>query len=340
MHTMRTTAVVLATLVFVLSMIAAMTGTWDRVARLTVSRPSPQEMEAFFKDSMEPILKARQEANRESRERCILRIRDQFAAYRQSIDPFTDDITSLWTRMGVLRRMPADWWKEDGRVDRYVSEKFQHYFFNDEQLALGIQRSLEAFREDLRADRALMLSRIKVAIQEKDLPEVTIPETEFESSVQQSMERLASRRASDSVYQGISTFIVSDVAMTVATSIVTRVATSLGTSAAASAAAAGGSTAGSAAIGAGGGSLAGPAGTAIGLGVGLVVGAAVDWWMTDSFRGHLRTELQTYLFQLEHGILFGNGQEKGLESDLDKLLLDLANAEREVLHQKWVETIR
>ncbi|MFO0924421.1 MAG: hypothetical protein U0905_18245 [Pirellulales bacterium] len=340
MNEMRTIVTVIGLLILALSGVAWTTGSWNAIATITQNRPTRTQMETVFSESFEPILKAREEANRESRERCILRIRDQFAAYRQSIDPFTDDITSLWTRMGVLRRMPADWWNEDGRVDRYVSEKFQHYFFDDEQLALGIQRSLEAFREDLRADRALMLSRIKVAIQEKDLPEVTIPETEFESSVQRSMEKLASRRASDSVYQGISTFIVSDVAMTVATSIVTRVATSLGTSAAASAAAAGGSTAGSAAIGAGGGSLAGPAGTAIGLGVGLVVGAAVDWWMTDSFRGHLRTELQSYLFQLEHGILFGNGQEKGLESDLDKLLLDLANAEREVLHQKWMETIR
>ena len=126
MNEMRTIVTVIGLLILALSGVAWTTGSWNAIATITQNRPTRTQMETVFSESFEPILKAREEANRESRERCILRIRDQFAAYRQSIDPFTDDITSLWTRMGVLRRMPADWWNEDGRVDRYVSEKFQH----------------------------------------------------------------------------------------------------------------------------------------------------------------------------------------------------------------------
>ena len=109
--------------------------------------------------------------------------------------------------------------------------------------------------------------------------------------------------------------------------------TSIGTTIAASSTAAGGATAGSATAGAGGGSLVGPAGTAIGLGVGLVVGIAVDWWMTESFRGRLEDELESYLFRLEHGILFGENGNEGIESDLQKLLEDLTKAQQEALSQ-------
>ncbi len=295
------------------------------------------DLQSMFRDHVQPLLEASGEGSRESAARCTQRIHDHFETYRQHIGVFVDDITSTWTRLGILRRMPADWWQKENRVEEFVQKKFEKHIFSEGKLNDDITTALVALRDDLRADRALLLSRVKLAVSESEFPDVEIPSNiDFDVEVNQLLHRFASRRATDTVYQGLATLVTSEVAALAATSIVARVVTALGTSAATSAAAAGGATAGGAAAGAGGGSLGGPVGTAIGLGIGVVVGIAVDWWMTDRFRDQMKTELQLYLFRLESGILRGAHDQTGLEADLERLVEDINRAQREVLTRKLI----
>ncbi len=300
-------------------------------------QPLTLDRQSMFNDHVQPLLNQCGEGNRQSAERCSKRVHEQFAAYRQNVGVFVDDITSTWTRLGILRRMPADWWREDDRVKKYVQAKFEKHIFSEGKLNEDITAALVALRNDLRADRANLLAQVKLAVSESEFPDVEIPSNlDFDSEVNQLLHRFASRRATDSVYQGLATLVSSEVATLAAAGIVTRVVASLGTSAATSAAAAGGATTGSAAAGAGGGSLGGPVGTAIGLGIGVVVGIAVDWWMTDRFREQLKSELQLYLFRLESAILRGTQDQTGLEADLERLVEDFNRAQREVLSRKLI----
>ena len=95
------------------------------VPPLTVDRQS------MFDHHVQPLLDRCGAGNRQSAERCSQRVHEQFAAYRKNVGVFVDDITSTWTRLGILRRMPADWWREDGRVEKYVQAKFEKHIFSE-----------------------------------------------------------------------------------------------------------------------------------------------------------------------------------------------------------------
>ncbi len=261
---------------------------------------------AVYDREIRPIIDESHRESRKSIERCSDRIRDMFKDYQSGIDPFVQDITSTWTRLGVLSRMPAAWWKEDDRVDRFIREKFEKHLFSEGDLNRGMTEAMQMLREDLMADRARLLSQVKASVSTSDLPDVVIPEDfDFEKQVVERLQSYATARAEDSVYQGLASLVSSEVASAIAASMIVRVVGTMGASATAGAATAGGATASGAAAGAGGGSLAGPAGTAIGLGVGLVAGIAIDWWMTSRFQSELTKELRQYLFRLEAGILHG-----------------------------------
>ncbi len=74
-----------------------------------------------------------------------------FKDYQSGIDPFVQDITSTWTRLGVLSRMPAAWWKEDDRIDRFIREKFEKHLFSEGDLNRGMTEAMQMLREDLMA---------------------------------------------------------------------------------------------------------------------------------------------------------------------------------------------
>ena len=290
---------------------------------------------SVFETEIRPLIDESCRESHKSIERCSDRIRDMFKDYRSGIDPFVQDITSTWTRLGVLSRMPAAWWKEDDRIDKFIREKFEEHLFSEGELNRGMTEAMEMLREDLMADRVQLLSQVKASISTNDLPDVVIPENlDFEKEVVARLQSYATSRAEDSVYQGLASLVTSEVASAIAASMIVRVVGTMGASATAGAAAAGGATASGAAAGAGGGSLAGPAGTAIGLGVGLVAGIAIDWWMTSRFQTELQQELRQYLFRLEAGILHGGPGNAGLESSLEKLIDDVRAAEQEVFQAR------
>lgn len=296
-----------------------------------------EERRAFFDSQIDPLILTSHEEGRKSIERCSDRIREMFGRYGEGIDPFVHDLTSTWTRLGVLKRMPGEWWTQDDRVEKFIQEKFEKHIFSEGQLNRELTGAMRDLREDLLADRMRLLSQIKLSISVSELPELSLPDNiEFEKQVVEQLNHYSSLRAQDSVYQGLAGLISSEVASTLATSLVVRVVSSVGTSAAASAATAGGATATGAATGAGGGSLGGPAGTAIGLGVGLVAGIAIDWWMTSRFQSELKQELRQYLYRLEATLLHGNSEASGLEANLERLIDEIRDAERDIFRQRLI----
>jgi hypothetical protein len=290
-----------------------------------------------FEEHVLPILEDEGRLSHQSVERCLKRIEDRFHAYRQGIPSFTKDIVSTWTRLGILRRMPTDWWRSENSVDQYVREKFEKHLFREDQLNEDITAALLAFREDMEADRNRLLSRVKVAISASELPLMSVPDfQEYESEVRDALVAMVQDQASDSVHAGVVALVTSEVASTIAMSLVTRLVAGIGTSTALSAGAAGGATAGGAATGAGTGSLGGPAGTIIGLGVGIVVGVSIDWWMTRQFQSKLQSEMIDYIVRLESRLIHGSPQKPGLKSTLENILQELIQAQQRVLRCKLV----
>lgn len=308
---------------------------------ITPSMQTPKlDRRAIFDSHVSPILLENKGNHKAIRDQCSDRIRDQFKDYHSGVEPFVEDITSTWTRLGILKRMPLDWWKEDDRIEKFVMTKFEKHLFSEGDLNRCITESLSQLKGDLIADQASLLTKIKVSVSESEFPEITIPSNaEFDRNVTESLSDFASREATNSVKQGLSSLVKSEVASAIATGIVARVVASIGATAASTATTSGGATAGGAATGAGAGSFGGPVGTAIGLGIGLVVGIAVDWWSTERFRENLRMELHAYLYRLEQGILHGTG-DNGLETELDELMLELERAQTKVLEDKILNASR
>lgn len=317
--------------ILVVSIVAWFVVTRTETPAPPIPQPPPVEVnrtKEFYDSTLQPLVDENQRANLAAVERCLARIGDSFTKYRKGIKPFSDDITSMGTRFGILRRMPANWWYEDGRIQQYVQTKFETHIFGEKQLNDDLTLALTSLRDEIYANRSQLLASVKLAVSESDFPELAIPDYKaFDDQVNQLLVEFSSNRAKDSVYHGIATMVTSEVAVFVVNQIITRVVTAIGTSAAASAATAGGATAGGAAAGAGGGSLGGPVGTAIGLGVGLVVGILVDWWMTENFKATLESDLNKYLTDLHDGIIEGVNGEPGLRDALQDFGTDYNKAQ-------------
>ena len=97
-------------------------------------------------------LKAHHQQNIEAMERTVIRVEEMFDNYRRGVDPLVEDMTSLGTRFGVLRRMPMGWWYEDDRVQEYVQAKFEHHLFNEASLVDSLRKAQVELVEALRAN--------------------------------------------------------------------------------------------------------------------------------------------------------------------------------------------
>ncbi len=295
------------------------------------------QRQAFYAQQIDPLMRTTEQANLEAAERAVFRLLDVFDKYRSGIQPFAEDITSLATRFGILRRMFGGWWHEDERVHAYVQDKFETYLFSENQLHQDIVAVIHAFREDLDANENRMLTSVRAAVEAHPLPQMEMPEyRQFEEAVRSIILEFSTNRARDSVYQGIATLVVAEVAAISAHQLIVRVMLSSGTAAATSAAAGGGATASATATGGAAGTLGGPMGTVIGLGVGLGVGIAVDWWMTERFQEKLAHDLKVYFDGLQMALLNGTHSEPGLKIALNQFVDDLSVAQTKVVHQSLV----
>lgn len=323
--------------ILVVSIVAWFAVTRTKTRLPPIPEPPPVEgnlPKEFLDSTLRPLVDENQQANLDACERCLIRIDDSFTKYRKGIQPFSDDITSIGTRFGILRRMPANWWYQDGRILRFVQTKFETHIFGEKQLNDDLTLALTSLRDEIHANGNHLLASVKLAVSESDLPSVAVPDYRaFDEQVNQLLLEMSSNRAKESVYHGVATLVTSEVAALAATQIITRVVTVIGTSSVASAAAGGGAAAGGAATGAGGGSLGGPIGTAIGLGVGVVAGILVDWWMTENFKATLEADLNNYLTTLRDGIIEGVNGEPGLRQALQEFGTDYNHAQATAFHR-------
>jgi hypothetical protein len=303
----------------------------------TPPHPSFDRRAVFYRTEITPLMQGNVQANREAAQRCLARIDDAFARYRQGIPSFSEDITSMGARFGMLVRLPSDWWYDDGRLEQYVQDKFATHLFSEDHLNADLTHALSAFRDDLRANRSQLLAQTKIAIQESDFPDLAVPDYHsFDSKVNRQLVEFATGRAQDSVYHGIATFIVSEVAAIAGTQLLTRVVTAIGTGAVTGVAAGSSAAASGAAAGAGAGTMAGPLGTSIGVGVGMVVGVMVDWWMTEQFQAKLENDLHQYLTKLRNGIIEGVNGQPGMREILSIFNDDLNQAHRATMYHRLV----
>lgn len=304
--------------------------------------PSPDVLRArFYDETVEPQIVATDRLNREAADRCVARIVRLVDGYRRGVDPFVDDLTSISTRLGIVRRMPTDWWYQDQGVSSYVQEKFQSHLFSEEKLTSDIASVLTNFRAEVDANQRRMLTDVKAALTTSDLPRINLDAYEpFFAQVASDLQSYSTQQGATSVTNGITTLLVSEAGSFVAVSVVGSLLTRFTIAGAATAAVGASATAGGTAVGAGGGSLVGPAGTAVGFVVGFGVGLAIDWYLTDQFRADLSTQMKGFLDSLQSTLLVGepNQTDDGLAAVLPSVCDDLRAAYRERFYQQIVQT--
>lgn len=286
-----------------------------------VPQKSPAELRAergtFFKAEVEPSITEADKLNREAAERCVARLKESFDGYRTGIQPFCQEINSWGTRLGVIRRMPSDWWYEQTDVSDYIQAKFAKHLFTDKKLAMDIERALAQYRADVEANQYTLITRIRAAISSGDLPGLPdINYTEFSKDLSERLTVYSVESAKDSVVNGIVTEVASGVGGFAAEQLLAQLVVRLTAMVGASTASAGGATAGGAAVGGGGGSLGGPLGAAAGIAVGLVIGGVVDWWMSSSFEAKMTEQLNSLIDELNNAVIAGDANRPGLRDGL------------------------
>ena len=261
---------------------------------------------SFFDTEVEPRIVETDALNREAAQRCIVRLGYVIDNYRDGVDPFVEDLTSISTRLGIVRRMPGNWWRGDDRIEGYVQQKFEKHLFSQQKLMRDVAGVLDDFRSEVDANQKRMLVSVQASLDTADLPEVDIEDYEpFFASVAGQLRTYATQQGTNTVYNGLTVLAVSEVGSFAAVSVASGLLARFGSAAAATAAVGVGATAGTTAAGAGGGSFAGPVGTVVGLGVGLAVGLAIDWWMTEQFEEKMNEQMKGYLDSLEQTLLHG-----------------------------------
>ena len=260
----------------------------------------------LFDEAVQPQIARADQLNRQAAKRCVARLDRVLRGYQRGVNPFVSDLTSISTRLGIVRRVPGNWWNEDQRIEKYVREKFEHHLFSEQALVTDIGDVLEQFKSEVESNQRRMLASVRVAVTESELPEVDVDQyDDFFQSVVVQLNDFATARGTESVYSGLTVLVISEAGSFAATSIVAGLLARFGTAAVVSAAAGAGATAGAAGVGAGGGTLAGPVGTAVGFGVGLAVGLVIDWWMTEKFEAEMSTQMNGYISSLRQTILHG-----------------------------------
>ena len=262
---------------------------------------------AFFDAEVEPRIVETDALNRQAAERCVERLQRVIDGYRDGVDPFVEDLASISTRLGIVRRMPGNWLAGDQRIEAYVQQKFEKHLFSQQQLMRDVASVLDNFRNEVDANQNRLLVSVRASLGMSDLPEVDIDDYQpFFDSVAKQLRTYSTQQGTSSVYNGLTVLVISEAGSYAAVSVVAGLLARFGSAAAATAAVGVGATAGVTAAGAGGGSFVGPVGTAVGLGVGLAIGLTIDWWMTEQFEKKMSDQMKNYLDSLEQTMLHGS----------------------------------
>ncbi|QDT13197.1 hypothetical protein [Planctomycetes bacterium K23_9] len=260
----------------------------------------------FFDEKVEPRIVEADALNREAADRCIAKISAAMDHYRGGVEPFVDDLTSISTRFGIVKRMPSDWWRKENKIENFVEDKFQQHLFSQQTLMDDIAVILADFKSEIDTNQKRMLISVKTDLNAADLPEVQADEYQpFFESVSRQLQGYSAKQGTASVQNAVGVLIISEAGVFAGRSIVVGLLARFGSTAVVSSAAGATATAGTTAAGTGTGAFGGPVGAVVGFGVGLAVGMVIDWWMTEQFEAKMRSQMYGYLNTLENTILYG-----------------------------------
>jgi len=272
----------------------------------------------FYRRDLVPLLDKAKTQNLASADKSVDRLHEEFERFRSGIPGFVEDVASWGTRFGVVRRMTKDKWtniwkkKDDPDSEllkNFMLDKFQSHIMPKDSLQRAVESAIAQFKDDVTANRNLLLSEMKMALSTADAP-LDFPKPKFaafQKLFDDVVAQSVTNQANQSLINGVVAVVASSAGGIAAEQLVIQIVQLFGTEAVAAgieaAAAAGSSMAGGGALGAASGWLGGPAGEVIGVGAGLAVGAVIDWWVTERFKTSLTQELSTYLNDLEHAMI-------------------------------------
>ncbi|WP_147871429.1 hypothetical protein [Stieleria maiorica] len=308
----------------------------------------------FYDAQVLPLIAEVDALNLAAADRCLNRIDRILQGYHAGVEPFVADMTSISTRLGVLKRMPGGWWTSDGRVEAYVQDKFETHLFSQQTLLEDISGALLQFRRDVDANQSLMLTRVQAALSTSDLPDVLLqPHDTFFRELSTELGSYAAGQGATSVENMLGALVLGEVGAFAARSVVAGLLVRFAPSVAISSAAGASATVGASATGAGGGSIGGPVGAVVGFGAGLAIGLVIDWWMTEQFEAELTRQMHVYLNDLEATLISGGTSASdettkeradaaaeptsGLKHALPNLCGQLRNAYRDRFYQQIVD---
>ncbi len=296
------------------------------------------ERDSFFKTDVAPCIAEADRLNREAAERGMDRLKNSLDGYRTGIAPFCKEINTWGTRLGVVRRMPTDWWYEKTDVVDFIQAKFAKHLFTDEKLKADIANALVQYRQEVIANQNTMISQIRASVSSHDIPGLPeIDYSEFAGDLSRQLNAYSTQAAKDSVVTGIVVEVASGVGGLAAEQLLVQIVGRLAGMSAASAATAGGATAGGAAVGGGAGLLGGPVGTAIGIAGGLVIGAIIDWWMSSNFEAKMAEQLNELIDAVTDEVIDGDADRTGLRDGLYASCDVMRQAYENSLHTRIVD---
>lgn len=308
----------------------------------------------FYDTQVIPLINDVDSQNRAAADRCLEKIDRIVDGYHRGVEYFVDDMTSVSTRLGVLKRMPGGWWASDGRVETYVQQKFETHLFSEQKLVDDLSGALLGFRQDVNANQRMMLTRVQAALSTADLPGVELEQREdFFRELSTQLGSYAAEQGTTSVENMLGAFVLGEVGAFAARSVVGGLLVRFAPSVAVASAAGASATVGASATGAGGGSLGGPVGAVVGFGAGLAIGLVIDWWMTERFEAELSGQLHAYLDDLRAALVSGENtdsesttirkgdnvvaQQSGLNEMLPRLCDQLRDAYRDRFFEQIVD---
>lgn len=312
-------------------------------------RPSA-DADAVYRESLEPLLDAAAERNTRIVDRALARLHECFDGFRAGAPALAEDMASWGSRLGVLRRMPSDWWdyargagsgcalEAPGAVATYIRGKFEKHVAPSGAVEACIEETIGQAADDLQASRNTLWGEIDLALRASDAPVrgARFDARAMEMEASRMAASLASRHTTGTLGAGLAALAVSTAGSIAVEQLTAQVVARIGVGVAAGAAAEAVTGAGAAAAGAGtgatGGAVAGPVGVVVGVGLGLAVGFAIDWWMTDEFKSGLEKQVVARLDALEREIVEGTGAlpepggPRGAEAGLRLALLEAVEA--------------
>ncbi len=265
----------------------------------------------LYQQEIVPLLNETSARNQEAADNAINEIKTLFRGYKSNVDVFVEDLMSYSTRASFLWNLPGDWIKDDGRLEKIVSEKFETHIFSEDDLINDIASILSKFAQEIHANENNLLMECRAAIHASDIPEIVIPGyEEFAVDVMDELSVFLMQKNKVSVYNWIFTLVASEViGITVTWTLKGSII----------------------------GSFIPGKGTILGLIIGIVAGSIADILMIEKTKEKMSINLVRYLYELEKKILAGSSHSMGLGEELQDFAKDYSAVQRKTLEDKIME---